>query len=176
MRSFILYIPTLPPYRLAMSAAAKLTKKQKKALAFRERKSKGKAKATDEDLDNDVPIMEDQDIADAEVEDTGMEGQKAGQSKDHSRPQVVEGKKRKRDTSESGEQDGEKTKPKKRKKDPEQAESTMAEEETGEAVEEKNAEGKKKKDKQQRLILFVGALRRSHYRKACQCVTILQGI
>nr|VWO94265.1 Glucanase (EC [Ganoderma boninense] len=50
-----------------MSAAPKLTKKQKKALAFRDRgkaKGKGKAKSFDE-LDNDIPVEEDQDRADA---------------------------------------------------------------------------------------------------------------
>lgn len=47
-----------------MSAAQKLTKKQKKALAFRERKTgKGKDDAGDVG-DNDVPVMEIQDMAD----------------------------------------------------------------------------------------------------------------
>lgn len=50
-----------------MSSAPKLTKKQKKALAFRGRgkgKGEGKAKSFDE-LGNDIPVDEDQDRADA---------------------------------------------------------------------------------------------------------------
>ena len=77
-----------PPWLQTMSSAPKLTKKQKKALAFRDRgkgkgKGKGKAKSLDE-LDNDIPVEEDQDRADAALladEVTGLETQ-AGLPKD----------------------------------------------------------------------------------------------
>lgn len=149
-----------------MSAAVKLTKKQKKALAFRERKGKGKAKATEDELDNDVPVMEDQDAAEAEVESPRVENQEASQAKDAGRPQVVEGKKRKRDAEEPNENV---EKPKKRKKDPEQAKSTVVEGEEGGAAENEATDGKKKKkDKPQRFILFVGNLKYTTTKEAIQ--------
>ena len=51
-----------------MGETAKLTKKQKKALAFRERKGKGRAKGSDAfDEDNAVPVSEDQDVSEEPV-------------------------------------------------------------------------------------------------------------
>ncbi|KAJ3507180.1 hypothetical protein NLJ89_g6451 [Agrocybe chaxingu] len=74
-----------------MSATQKLTKKQKKGLAFRERKSGGKrqpqGRKGDNELDemeaNAVPAMEDQDIAAGDgdkAEGTGAEHEKAGKA------------------------------------------------------------------------------------------------
>ncbi|EKM61265.1 uncharacterized protein PHACADRAFT_247756 [Phanerochaete carnosa HHB-10118-sp] len=145
-----------------MSAAAKLTKKQRKALAFRERKGKGKAKASEDDVDNDIPVMEDQDLAEAEVESARVESQEASRLKDRGRPQMVEGKKRTRDADELGDHDGEKTKPKKRKTESKQAGSIVAEGYGGEATEKESTEGGKK-DKQQRFILFIGTFVGSYH-------------
>jgi nucleolar protein 6 len=58
-----------------MSAQQKLTKKQKKSLAFRERK--GKPKALPDEEDRDVPIDENQDLR-AEMDDFEMEVDKDG--------------------------------------------------------------------------------------------------
>lgn len=146
---------TYPSSLPLMSAPAKLTKKQKKALAFRERKGKGKAKEDQEE--HDVPIMEDQDIAATEVEDSVVENTKADQHDDKGRAQVVERKKRKRNTREAGDNEageGDEKKPKKRKKEPEQANDVAGEDE--ENATEKKASEAKTKSKQQRLILFVG--------------------
>ena len=137
-----------------MNSAPKLTKKQKKALAFRERKGKGKAKATEDQEENDVPIMEYQDIAAAEMADSALEGAQADKRGDDGHEQVVEGKKRKRDTSEAGEQEQEKGKSKKRKGISDQME-VVAGEDGGETSQNTPSETKAK-SKQQRFILFVG--------------------
>ncbi|KAH9951026.1 hypothetical protein B0H21DRAFT_818854 [Amylocystis lapponica] len=90
-----------------MSASVKLTKKQKKALAFRERKGKGRARAPDED--NDVPVAEDQDRVEAEMQVRTVEDQAHGKTAPKSRggkaEEVVVGgqsaKKRKREKDET---------------------------------------------------------------------------
>ncbi|KIP12542.1 hypothetical protein PHLGIDRAFT_124066 [Phlebiopsis gigantea 11061_1 CR5-6] len=147
-----------------MSAPAKLTKKQKKALAFRDRKGKDKAKATDDQEENDVPVMEDQDAAAAEVEDSAMGHAQTDKHQDRSPAQVVEGKKRKRDAGEAAEHGGGKGKPKKRKKDSEQAETVVSG--NGDAGQEVSKT--KAKSKPQRFILFVGNLKYSTTKEAVQ--------
>ncbi|CAL1695197.1 unnamed protein product [Somion occarium] len=148
-------------------AADKLTKKQKKALAFRERKGKGKAK---EDAQHDVPIAEDQDLA--EIHD--VETQEAAQETVVVRQDAVSGKKRKREvqedqpTSEKGkEKQSEKKTTKKRKGDGAEAVPTGTDNET-----EPSSTGKAKKkgraDAKQRFILFVGNLKYSTAREAVQ--------
>jgi len=155
-----------------MSAAQKLTKKQKKALAFRERKGKGKAKALDED--NDVPVEENQDNLEAETEGGTLENQER-----HEEPEAetvgkteraVEGsqhaKKRKREEVKSAE-DGEKPKPKKKRKTVDgeggavgsSADTVMK---SGEQAAETNTKGK------QRYILFVGNLKYSTNKEAVE--------
>ncbi|KAH7930511.1 hypothetical protein BV22DRAFT_54083 [Leucogyrophana mollusca] len=164
-----------------MSTAQKLTKKQKKGIAFRDRKSgKGKPKRPDdENYALDVPIVEDQDMAgvqDSVVEDT-QEGAAAatsvvanrkdkGKGKEKSAdvvadaaPTVVVGaKKRKREAAEAkGGADGkqgetEKPKAKKRKGS------------AGEAIDlldEVNGAGSEaaKGQAKQRFILFLGNLK-----------------
>ncbi|THV07616.1 hypothetical protein K435DRAFT_959687 [Dendrothele bispora CBS 962.96] len=70
-------IPVLSPF--PMGPAPKLTKKQKKAIAFRERKSKGTAGTSSKDVDqdgmggNEVPEMEIQESGDDEVVQVGTE-------------------------------------------------------------------------------------------------------
>ena len=89
-----------------MSAPQKLTKKQKKGVAFRERK--GKHVPKDSLDDNDIPILEEQDAADIEipaVENTEVEkktskGKGKAKAKDGGEPEV--GKKRKRQDDEEG--------------------------------------------------------------------------
>lgn len=164
------YQQTPPPWLQTMSSAPKLTKKQKKALAFRDRgKGKGKAKSFDE-LDNDIPIEEDQDRADAALylaeEVAGLEAQ-AGLPKHATKGSAqAEG--------ESGYQDGQgKGKGKKRKREEGDAE-VVKEQGKGEedAAPAKKAKKKRKgvdgaavdagedggedNVKKQKFILFVG--------------------
>ncbi|KZT75091.1 hypothetical protein DAEQUDRAFT_761053 [Daedalea quercina L-15889] len=152
-----------------MSASQKLTKKQKKALAFRERKGKGKAKAFEED--NDVPIIEDQATLEAEAEAWPVE--------DEAKPKKHAGAARTKDASLLG--DDQPQRPKKRKRE-EEGDEEMVDEpsskqkqkktkrrvddgEDGAAVSEGDdsqageqiGEGKGKA--KQRLILFVGNLK-----------------
>jgi hypothetical protein len=151
----------------SMSSAQKLTKKQKKAIAFRERKQgKGKGKDGEVDVDNDVPIAEDQDMADihgddAEVESVGEKEAKQVQAKarDEGRElgfeTVVEmPKKRKRDVDGAAEEDDARVEKPKRKKKKGVADDGEAEAEAG-AV----GKGDKKETQsqlKQRYILFVG--------------------
>ncbi|EIN14028.1 hypothetical protein PUNSTDRAFT_57376 [Punctularia strigosozonata HHB-11173 SS5] len=50
-----------------MDSTTKLTKKQRKAFAFRERKTKNKKKESDDPEEQAVPVMEDQDMAEVET-------------------------------------------------------------------------------------------------------------
>ncbi len=152
-----------------MSSAPKLTKKQKKALAFRDRgKGKGKAKSFDE-LDNDIPVEEDQDRADAALylaeEAAGLEAQAGLPKRAKKGGAQAEG--------ESGDQDGQGTgKGKKRKRDERDVEVVKDRDEGEESAApakktkkrkgadgavvdagEEEAEGNVKK---QKFILFVG--------------------
>ena len=158
-----------------MSSAPKLTKKQKKALAFRERgKGKGKAKSFDE-LDNDIPVEEDQDRADAALlladEVSGLETQ-AGLPKDTKTKDAKaesksaaedgkgqgKGKKRKREDGnvemvEGGEEvvgATPKVQAKKKRKAADGTAMNTSEEGTEDATEKEAKKGK------QKFILFVG--------------------
>ncbi|KAI0639656.1 hypothetical protein C8Q77DRAFT_1152619 [Trametes polyzona] len=151
----------------------KLTKKQKKALAFRERKGKGKAKSFD-DLDNDVPVEENQDLAEVQVgEEAAAVEAPAGRAKDAKKAgapdaDAVEGgnkgKKRKRE-DEAAAVDGEgakeqQQKPKKKRKGADGAGVAA-----GDAGEGAKQEGKKVK---QRYILFVGNLKYTTTKEAVE--------
>lgn len=158
-----------------MSGQQKLTKKQKKALAFRDRKGKGKPQSFD-DLD-DVPVDENQDRAEVELgaETDAVEapagrapGAKKGVAQDAEAlgdGDRGKGKKRKREEKPEGDEEaqakeddaGEKKTKKKRKG------ADGAGVAAGDAVEEsKKEEGKKEEGKKaqgkQRFILFVGKL------------------
>ncbi|OAX44447.1 hypothetical protein K503DRAFT_729529 [Rhizopogon vinicolor AM-OR11-026] len=158
-----------------MSSTPKLTKRQKKGIAFRELKSgKGKAKKLD-DLDHDVPILEVQDLADIRAsgaedgEDVqgaqGNSGEKGKRREKVVVPKeeggqkglVVAAKKRKREAAEEsqGTREGEegqsaKQKLKRRKGD---AGDVLEEAEQGEQGETKIEKSK------QRFILFLGNLK-----------------
>ncbi|KAG5647542.1 hypothetical protein DXG03_008895 [Asterophora parasitica] len=158
-----------------MSAPAKLTKKQKKGIAFRERKS-GKGRRKDEAArseDNDVPVMEDQDtlgLEGAGVEIQEVEGKTKG--KGPAAMASVSGNqgqatgKRKADAEEQAND-----KPKKRKRDVDADVGGVEEErkdtkrkklldESEESGEKKAAATKSEKsDGKQRFILFVGNLK-----------------
>ncbi|PCH33893.1 RNA-binding domain-containing protein [Wolfiporia cocos MD-104 SS10] len=129
-----------------MSDGQRLTKKQKKALAFRERKGKGKAKAFDED--NAVPVPESQDMVEAE-----MEGSHGGQS----------AKKRKREEDKPVAED--KSKPKKKRKGVEG--NDVSTEEEGDAK-AKPVGKETKQSVKQRYILFVGNLKYTTTKEAIQ--------
>lgn len=153
-----------------MSGQQKLTKKQKKALAFRDRKGKGKPQSFD-DLD-DVPVDENQDRAEVELgaEADAVEapagrapGAKKGAAQDAEAlgdGDRGKGKKRKREEKPEGDEEakedgaGEKKTKKKRKG------ADGAGVAAGDAVEEDKEEGKKEEGKKaqgkQRFILFVG--------------------
>ncbi|KAI9060551.1 hypothetical protein FKP32DRAFT_1655868 [Trametes sanguinea] len=159
-----------------MSAAQKLTKKQKKALAFRERKGgkgKGKAKSFDE-LDNDVPVEENQDLAEAEVDaaagaveaQTGRApGAEEGGAQDEGAVERAAGKGKKRKREEGDGQDGEGAKEKKGKKKRKGADG-----EGVDAGDDGEGEGKSgsKKDVKRRYILFVGNLKYTTTKEAVQ--------
>lgn len=145
----------------------KLTKKQKKALAFRERgKGKGKGKATLEDLQNDVPIAEDQDLAeidDVETKEAVGAVQESVEpprkDKESKEKEKVVGKKRKREQPDEQprvEKEGESKKAKKRKGDQGEGVSVEVSEDAEGASEKSNKKGKKGDERQQRFILFVG--------------------
>jgi nucleolar protein 6 len=135
------------------SSTTKLTKKQKKALAFRERHGKGKGKTVNEE--NDVPVMEDQDLAEAEVEDSRMAGEERDQKAEQRVAKVVEGKKRKREEDVLETKDDKRpTTTKKQKVETHNSEKANGAGE-GDEVEPKP---KGKGSKQQRFILFVGAV------------------
>ncbi|KII94156.1 hypothetical protein PLICRDRAFT_100531 [Plicaturopsis crispa FD-325 SS-3] len=144
-----------------MTAPPKLTKKQKKAVAFRERKQGrgGKDAVLDED-DNDVPVSEDQALA--EVQDPGADGKdkdksaKEGAKAKGDAVLVVEGRKRKREEAEKnegaeGEGVGEGGEGEKRKRKRKKGADGAAERTDGDAGQKKGVN--------QRFLLFVGNLR-----------------
>ncbi|TFY72411.1 hypothetical protein EVG20_g599 [Dentipellis fragilis] len=171
--------------------APKLTKKQKKALAFRGRKGKGKGKGGDDadELSLAVPVAEDQDLADAALgEGQGAarveegEGKRSGAGRKEKvddghqggqgKAVAAKSKKRKRDAEGEGgatgkEVDGgaEKSGVKKRKKQP-AAEGGEAKDAGGDADADADAEKVDLKSKQQRLILFLGNLKYTTTREA----------
>ncbi|KAJ3555219.1 hypothetical protein NM688_g2703 [Phlebia brevispora] len=139
----------------------KLSKKQQKALAFRERKGKGKAKAADLE-ENAVPVVENPDDVEAGMEARDVEGQDGGQEESETHAEVVESKKRKRQ-SEEGQDEGTKKTKKKRKG------ASVGEDEGTEAVEEgETKSSNKERAKQQRFILFVGNLKYSTTKEAVE--------
>ncbi|KAI0332024.1 hypothetical protein GY45DRAFT_1321573 [Cubamyces sp. BRFM 1775] len=153
-------------------SAQKLTKKQKKALAFRERKGKGKAKSFDE-LDNDVPVEENQDLA--EVQD-GEEADPveapAGRAPDAKKggaedAEVLDGgkkgKKRKREDGDGQEQQQEGAKEQKSKKRKGADGQGVDAGDTADG--ESKGDGKKQK---QRYILFVGNLKYTTTKEAVE--------
>ncbi|OCH94745.1 hypothetical protein OBBRIDRAFT_788998 [Obba rivulosa] len=152
-----------------MVAETKLTKKQKKALAFRSRKGKGKAVDA---IQDDVPVGEDQDLAEAEAEDRPLEDKTEREAAPSStarraEPLVEDNKptrKRKRaedeDTTRGADEKQSKTKKKK-------TSDGKAADPDAPAAEE---EGKKanKAAVKQRYILFVGNLKYNTTREAVQ--------
>ncbi|KAI0931830.1 hypothetical protein AcW2_000623 [Taiwanofungus camphoratus] len=154
-----------------MTAPQKLTKKQKKALTFRERKGKGRAKGLNED--NDVPVEENQDIVEAEIPTHVVEN-KAGDKElrrqgDSQNEKMVESrefaKKRRREDDEK-EKGVEKPRPKKRKGLDNEEGNTGFDVEA-EADQVGNGEQNETKMKQ-RYILFVGNLKYTTTREAVQ--------
>ncbi|CCM04197.1 uncharacterized protein FIBRA_06363 [Fibroporia radiculosa] len=154
-----------------MAKAPKLTKKQKKALAFRERKAKNKVKALDGFEDNDIPVEENQDAVEAEVPSGHVEDQARRQELEASAGEednrVVESshslKKRKRREEEAGKGVEDEPKAKKRKaadsnehEDPSISRSSIPK-----AVAESNV-------KEKRFILFIGNLKYTTTQKAIQ--------
>lgn len=171
-----------------MSSDTKLTKKQKKGLAFRERKGKGKARTADFE-DNALPVMENPDEAEDQLgTDVAKAGVEAGvvevQTRDaEAEPRgakVVgeskkESKKRKRQPEE-GEDGEQKTIPKKRKAKgkPVEKEGGDAEAvEDGETINSAEKGKGKGKEKQQRFILFVGEYS-SWFLDPCSCIDARQ--
>ncbi|KAI0788686.1 hypothetical protein C8Q75DRAFT_769284 [Abortiporus biennis] len=165
-----------------MAPDQKLTKKQKKALAFRDRKGKWKATSLDFE-ENAVPIIEDED-GDAVPE---VEGEKnVEKSNEKSKAVMVEGsgkkeKKRKR-SEEEGEQGTQveavqEPKVKKQKtKTKAQTQSKAKEGEEGEGEsggddldkEDSKVKSKSKANVKQRFILFVGNLKYSTTKETIQ--------
>lgn len=148
----------------------KLTKKQKKALAFRERKGKGKAKDLDDDgMALDVPISEDQDIA--EIGD--VDGEEDGEEGDRQLEEVVRkaGKKRKRedevDVGKSGDNSSEVDANRKKKKR-KAASGDEAQDADAEGEETKKPVKASKADVKQRFILFIGNLKYTTSKEAVQ--------
>ncbi|KAI0688675.1 hypothetical protein BC835DRAFT_291439 [Cytidiella melzeri] len=157
------------------SSSTKLTKKQKKAQAFRDRRGgKGKGKAEEED-NNDVPVMEDQDCAQAEVEAGDVEGEARGGEEGEGVAKVVaERKKRRREESETGKGEENDKSKKKRKVEKVAGSAGVAEAGEGEA-DVVGSKPKEKSVKQQRFILFIGNLKysttketiREHFAQTC---------
>ncbi|KAI0361356.1 hypothetical protein OH77DRAFT_1417595 [Trametes cingulata] len=155
-----------------MSAPQKLTKKQKKALAFRERKGKGKAKSFDE-LDNDVPVEENQDLAEVQVdEEPGPVEAPAGRAADAKKGGAQDadalgaghkGKKRKREDGSTEEAEGAKEQKSKKKRKGADGAGVDA----GDASEGDGKEDGKRKAKQ-RYILFVGNLKYTTTKEAVE--------
>ncbi|KAH9944169.1 uncharacterized protein BXZ73DRAFT_73754 [Epithele typhae] len=140
-----------------MSSTAKLTKKQKKALAFRERKGKGKAKSFD-DLD-DVPVAEDQDLAEAEADEQELLWRPRQRGRAHQEAETGDRRTGPPDGCGTG-RGGDRRTP----------ESEKGTESVGESGEEAGGEaGKKSKAKPaQRYILFVGNLKYATTKEAVE--------
>jgi nucleolar protein 6 len=120
----------------------KLTKKQKKALAFRERKGKSKHILKDDDEGGDVPIDENQDLA--EMESIQMEGQEeVGQ--DNTLNSV--GKKQ----TKTGVQSTSENKKKRKRDDDDNEETQKSVKKKKKASDEESTKGTP-----QRFILFIG--------------------
>jgi nucleolar protein 6 len=131
----------------------KLTKKQKKGLAFRQKKGKGKQQV-DEELGRDVPVSENQDVQEIEHEQQPQASDEGRQPPQTDEPaKKTTSKKRKRDeTVEKTEKESVEQKRPKRRKSAKAVGDGAANTEAGSSVQES---GDKKKSAQ-RLILFVG--------------------
>lgn len=156
----------------AMSAPQKLTKKQKKGIAFRDRKvSKSRSHGGPAGLeDNEVPVLEVQDLADDEVDSPALEGgTKQGVLVDpKGKEKGKESRKGKEKAKDSG---GVPSSPaqKKRKRDDaavdSEAVATEGQDEKVDGPKRKKAKGTGESAKEgkaqvkQRFILFVGKLK-----------------
>ncbi|TFK56572.1 hypothetical protein OE88DRAFT_1730049 [Heliocybe sulcata] len=156
-------------------SSQKLTKKQKKAIAFRERKGKGKAR---DDGGNDIPVQEDQglasiQVADVEHADDGAQREEGGAAADGRGGEVVgKSRKRKREEEAAGkgkEKDGKGEKEEGRAKPEKKRKKAAKDEDEADAEGEVDLDGQKsvKKDKQ-RYILFVGNLKYTTSQDAIQ--------
>lgn len=141
-----------------------MTKKQKKAHAFRDRKGKGKPQSFD-DLD-DVPVDENQDRAEVELAPAGRKADaKKGAAQDAEAlgdGDRGKGKKRKREEKPDGDaeakEDGAGEKKTKKKRKGADGAGVAA----GDAVKEGAKEDTKKAQAKQRFILFVGEFQAGH--------------
>ncbi|KAG6866062.1 hypothetical protein C0991_009159 [Blastosporella zonata] len=157
-----------------MSAPAKLTKKQKKGIAFRERKTgKGSKDGVHRSEDNDVPVMEDQDAA--ILEGPSVEVVKVVEGKKSKSAANVPGgdnKAKGKRKADAETEDTDAGKPKKRKRgDTDEVDDAGPAEEkpptkrkkpvagAGEPGQDKKVATKAKNDGKQRFILFVGNLK-----------------
>jgi len=154
-----------------MSSSDKLTKKQKKALAFRARKGTGKAKDLDSDgMANDVPVAEDQDLA----EIGGLDGQEDGEEGGRKLEEVVRkaGKKRKREdevgVGEGGGDKAELDAKRKQKKRKAVDEDQGGDDQDAQKQEAGSSVKRSKADVKQRFILFVGNLKYVTSKEAVQ--------
>ncbi|KAG6911596.1 hypothetical protein DXG01_011899 [Tephrocybe rancida] len=162
-----------PSSRSSMSTPAKLTKKQKKGIAFRERKT-GKGRSKDgahHSEDNDLPVMEDQDAPLLEGASVEVEAVVAGK-KPKPAPKVPGGDNQAKGKRKADAEDTDAGKPKKRKRedavDVSDAEPTDDKPTAkrkkpvagaGEPSQDKKVAAKPKADGKQRFILFVGNLK-----------------
>ena len=139
-----------------MGDTGKLTKKQKKALAFRERKGKSRAKPGDAfDEDNAVPVTEDQAVSEV----LQVEGGEVDEPEERSDPPVVQKQSKKRKRDENGTEEEQNIQSKKKNRKAGSGEAASGEVEDEEEAAEATPEDKKSKAsvKDQRFILFVGA-------------------
>ena len=143
------------PSVLIMSTAGKLTKKQKKTLAFRERKT-GKRKDHDasvmDDEDGNVPAMEDQNMADTYDDSLEVQAEKGKNGKSS-----LENKNGKAKAKFTDEQTVEKSK--KRQREEEITTQAKHEAKRAKVSDDSRATGQTaetKVAKTQRFILFVG--------------------
>ncbi|KAF5385173.1 hypothetical protein D9615_001345 [Tricholomella constricta] len=152
-----------------MSTPAKLTKKQKKGIAFRERKT-GKGRSKDgvaRSENDDVPVMEDQDTLGGDGAPLEMEKLERRKAKP---PTQVSGSSDQGKSKRKAEEEA-KDKPKKRKRDADAAVEVVDSEEGRQVAKrkktmddagkpgEKRIAGTPKPDGKQRFILFVGNLK-----------------
>lgn len=152
-----------------MTTTPKLTKKQKKSLAFRERSKHGKSKdGIDSEMVNDIPIQENQDEAAIELgEVEAADVRRKDESTARPREGVRKAKAAKDDSTVKGEVEAQT--PKKRKRSREESEVAVegqvprkrAKKPAREAEGGSEATEAEKTDKssiKQRFILFVGML------------------
>ncbi|ETW87089.1 hypothetical protein HETIRDRAFT_306110 [Heterobasidion irregulare TC 32-1] len=141
-----------------MSAAdtSKLTKKQKKSIAFRDRKGKGKRAEHDEAI-LDVPVSEDQDLAEVEGDTATAENDQGDSGPLAKKRKRVQGEDRSTGANKSeGEDVGDEKRKKKRKiKAATEGAGAGVAAETEEQEENVNS----KTNSKQRFILFVGNLK-----------------